>query len=588
MNIVFKKTLPYIGMIIVMIVVGYFAKQSHDNFEKTMVSQVRRQLFDSVRLESRLLNQRLLDLTREVEMLSRESVVQEVFSDSYSKTTEERFFFLENSCKNIKSLATSLRLLDARGVVIYKAPYKDDLGKDIASEIEGQQKLTGLHVPASRIINTTSGAPVLILDQPIFRQNKFVGQIRAVIRLETLHSRLSREDGGDMYSFLLDQEGYFLSYPDEHYLGKRIKTLFEDNKISLKESRFEAVMERIQKGEEGSGGCQLFSLDSPHKAQEVIVAFSPVFFGEKTWFLITVIDYDAIARPLNKNVKDNIVFAGIVIFVLFLSAFAFYWDQKKENDELQRLYEDQAKNLEKLKSTQSLLIQSGKMEVVGKLAAGVAHEVKNPLAVILLAVGYLKNHITSEDERVPVFLEDIKNAVNRADRIVKGLLDFASISELEKSAQDVHVFIEKSLLLVKSLLVEKHIHVLRDFGDKIPVVSLDGNKIQQVFVNLFMNAVQAMPFSGELFIKTFREGTGDGKHWVVIQIEDSGIGIPEGVVKDLFVPFVTTKRVMGGTGLGLSIVRNIMEMHGGKATLGNKKEGQGVRATLWFKILEEG
>ena len=99
-----KKVLPYAGMVIVMIVVGYFAKQSHDNFEKTIVAQVRRQLLDTVRVESRLLNQRVLSLTQEVEMLSRESVVREAFSDSYNKTTEERFFFLEDSYKNIKLL----------------------------------------------------------------------------------------------------------------------------------------------------------------------------------------------------------------------------------------------------------------------------------------------------------------------------------------------------------------------------------------------------------------------------------------------------------------------------------------------------
>ncbi len=579
-----KKVLPYAGMVIVMIVVGYFAKQSHDNFEKTIVAQVRRQLLDTVRVESRLLNQRLLSLTQEVEMLSKEGIVREAFSDSYSKTTEERFFFLEDSYKNIKALATSLRLLDTRGVVIYKAPYKDDLGKDISSEVEASRELTDHYVPASRIINMTSGSPVLIFDQPVFKRDKFVGQLRAVIRLETLHSRLSRQEGGDTYSFLLDQEGRLLSYPDEHYLGEKITTLFKDNNLSMKESRFEAVMERIKKGEEGSGGCQLLSLGSPHKAQEVIVAFSPVFFGEKKWFLITVINYDAIARPLNKNVKDNISFALVVILVLFLSAFAFYQDQKKENAELQRLYKDLAKNLETLRSTQSLLIQAAKMEVVGKLAAGVAHEVKNPLAVILLGVGYLKNHLKSMDGHVPAILDDIKNAVGRADRIVKGLLDFSSISDLEKSEQDVHEFIERSLLLVKSLLIEKHVHVLKDLGKDIPLLSFDGNKIEQVFVNLYMNAIQAMPSGGELTIKTRREGSGDGPSWVVIRIEDAGSGIPEGVVKDLFVPFVTTKRIIGGTGLGLSIVRNIMEMHGGKIALENKREGQGVQATLWFKI----
>jgi signal transduction histidine kinase len=584
MNIFLNKILPYAGMVIVMIVVGYFATQNHNNFEKTIVAQAQRQLLDTVRVESRLLNQRALNLTQEVEKLSKENVVREAFSDTYSKTTEERFLFLEDAYKNIRSLATSLRLLDARGVVIYKEPYKDDLGKDIVSTGHVQRELTDDHAPASWIINTTSGDPVLTFDQPVLKRGKFVGQLRAVIRLGTLRSLLSHYEGGNTYSFLLDQEGRLLSYPDENYLGKNVQILFQDNNLSMKESRFEEVMERVRAGEEGSGACRLLPLDNPHKAAEVIVAFSPVSFGDKTFSLITVIDYDSITGPVKKNARNNVIFAGVVVFVLFLSAFAFYLDQKRKNAELQRLYEDLEKNLEELRSTQSLLIQSAKMEVVGKLAAGVAHEVKNPLAVILLSAGYLKNHMPPQDGLVSGVLDDIKNSVNRADTIVKGLLDFSSSAELEKSAQNVHVYIKKSLLLVKSLLNERHIHVLEELGMDIPAVSLDGNKIEQVFVNLFMNAIQAMPSGGELRINTCRDGSDDAPQGVVVQIEDTGVGMPRDVVKDLFVPFVTTKRAVGGTGLGLSIVKNIMQMHGGKITLENKAEGPGVRATLWFKV----
>ena len=99
-----------------------------------------------------------------------------------------------------------------------------------------------------------------------------------------------------------------------------------------------------------------------------------------------------------------------------------------------------------------------------------------------------------------------------------------------------------------------------------------------------MNAIQAMPSGGDLQIRTFRAGSSDKRQMVMVQIEDNGSGMPESILKDLFVPFVTTKRAVGGTGLGLSIVRNIMEMHEGRIALENKTNGRGVRATLWFKI----
>jgi signal transduction histidine kinase len=583
-NVFLKKILPYVGMLTVVIVVGYFARRNHHTFEKTIVAQVQRQLLNTVRVESRLLNQQALNLTQEVERLSKDVAVRDAFADNFSKTTDQRFYFLEDSYKNIKSLATSLRLLDSRGVMIYKAPSKDDLGKDLVSASDAHPMASGQTVGESGMRTTIDGKKVLIFDQPVFRWEKYVGKLRAVVSLETLHSLLSRHDGDATYSFLLDPEGCLLSYPDEQYLGKNIDILFRDNKLSMSESRFDAVMEKIKRGEEGSGGCRLLIQDRPRKAEEVIVAFSPVFFGTKRLSLVTVIDYATIAEPLNKNVRDNIIFSGLVILVLFLSAFAFYRDERKKNAELQRLYEDLEKNLETLRSTQSLLVQSAKMEVVGTLAAGVAHEVKNPLAIILMGVGYIKRHVSPDNERMAGVIEDVSNAVCRADLIIKGLLDFSLISELDRSAQDINALIDKSLLLVKALFIEKHVHVERNFGVDLPEVSLDSNKIQQVLLNLVMNAIHAMPSGGELRIRTFQERDADQLCWVVVWIEDSGPGIPQRVAKNLFVPFVTTKRTMGGTGLGLSLAKNIIEMHGGKIALENRTDGRGARATLRFRI----
>ena len=423
------------------------------------------------------------------------------------------------------------------------------------------------------MVKTALGTPILTYDQPVFRKGKFIGLLRAIIRLETLQAFVRDHEGEDNYSFLLDQEDCLLSYPDSRYLGQNLSTLFHDNDLSLKNNSLEALKEKFSRGESGSGEYQLFALDSPHKAKQVIVAFSPVYFGGNAWSLVTAKYYDLIAAPVNKNAADNIAFAGMILLLVFLSATFLYRDQKRKNEEL--------------RSTQSLLIQSAKMEVVGKLAAGVAHEVKNPLAIILMSVDYLKNNVKSKDEDVSNCLEDAKRAVDRADMIIKGLLDFSSTSKIENLTQDVHALIEKSLLLVKYAYEKSNVRVIKNFGKDIPDVSVDSNKIEQVFVNLFINAIQAMPSGGELQIRTFRAGSSDKRQMVVVQIEDNGTGMPDNVIKDLFVPFVTTKRAKGGTGLGLSIVKNIMELHGGKITLENKSNGHGVRAMLWFKIPSE-
>ena len=569
MDTFFKRVLPYTGMIIAVIIVGYLARQNHNNFEKTIVNQARRQLIESVRVEGRLLNERILNLMQELEILSENAEVQDSFYN-HSGKADPVFLQLEDSYKDVRSLAGSLSMIDGKGAVIYEAPSKENIGKSYSSEADVRQALLDHRLYASGVIKTSSGTLILTYDQPVFRQGKFVGLLRAVVHLETLQSFVARHQGGDTYSFLLDQDGSLLSYPDAHYLGQSLSTVFHDNNLSLKESTFGALMEKFSRGEEGSGEYQLFPLDSPHKAEDVIVAFTPVNFGGKVWSLITAEDYDSIAGPVNKNARDNIVFGGMIGFVLFLSALLLYREQRRKNEEL--------------KATQSLLIQSAKMEVIGKLAAGVAHEVKNPLAVIQMSVDYLKNNVKSQDEDVIASLDDAENAVNRADTIIKGLLDFSASSELEIKIQDIHALIDKSLSLVKHTRERNHVRVTKSFGKDIPEVGIDRNKIEQVFVNLFMNAIQAMPAGGELQVRTFRAGASEARQMVMVQVEDQGAGIPEHILKDLFVPFVTTKREVGGTGLGLSIVRNIIEMHGGKITLENKPNGQGVRATLWFKI----
>jgi|GEM_PF-2005267 len=587
MGTFFKKIFPYAGMLVVVAVVGYFARQNHNYFEKIIVEQARRQLLDTVRFEASSLNQHVLNLTQELEILSGQEVIQEAFAYGPGKIRNVGFSLLDDSFKDVKTLADSLSMVDARGVVIYGAPSRDNIGKDLSSESDVRRALADRHVQASGIVYPAARVPVLTFVQPVLSQGRFVGLLRAVISLETLQAIVNRNVGGGAYAFLFDQDGRFLSYPDKHYLGQSVATLFADGHLSLDKSGFQTLMDQGLRGEEGSGICQLFPVDSPHEAEAVIVAFSPVYFGSHVWSLVSGIDYDAVSGPVNRNARDNIVFAGLVVLILLLSVAFFYRDQKRKNSELQRLYQEQKKNLQDLSSAQSMLIQSAKMESVGRLAAGVAHEVKNPLAIILMGVKYFRNNIKSKDEHVPVFLDDIEGAVNRADAIVNDLLDFSSITGLEIKSQDIHAIIDKSLLLVKHALKKANVRVIKELGEGLPAVNVDKNKVEQVFVNFFMNAVEAMPDGGELRVRTFREGAGGRVDWVVVRIEDTGMGIPESVLKDLFVPFVTTKRSVGGTGLGLSIVKNIMELHGGKVILENKAEGPGARATLWFKIQQE-
>ncbi len=248
---------------------------------------------------------------------------------------------------------------------------------------------------------------------------------------------------------------------------------------------------------------------------------------------------------------------------------------------------------EELKNAQMKLIQTAKLESIGRLAAGLAHEVKNPLAVIQLGVDYLTSTTKAEASRDAVeTIKEMADAVQRADTVVKGLLNFYRSEKLALVSMDLNSVIEESLVLVRHEFTKHHISLEKNLAGGLPQIGLDQGKIKQVFINMFMNAVQAMGSDGSLFVKTFRQPaditiTGQksaGESKVVVQIEDTGSGIPEDKLDKLFEPFFTTKPVGSGTGLGLSVSKKIIELHDGTIKIENRTDARGAVVTIIFPI----
>jgi len=244
-----------------------------------------------------------------------------------------------------------------------------------------------------------------------------------------------------------------------------------------------------------------------------------------------------------------------------------------------------------LKQAQAQLIQAEKAEVIGRLASGVAHEVKNPLAIIVQGIDYLSANVPLDKANVSLTLKHIMDAVKKADNITKGLLSFSRAEEIEKMPENLNSIIENCLLFVKNILDKYHVEIIKELGKDIPSLNLDKSRIEQVFLNLFLNAIDAMPGGGQLKVKTYNKTlTGvqgeifkPGEKAVTAEIEDTGTGIPADIMDKIFDPFFTTKRDKGGTGLGLPIVRNIVETHNGEIKIENITDRSGVRVTIRFK-----
>lgn len=269
-------------------------------------------------------------------------------------------------------------------------------------------------------------------------------------------------------------------------------------------------------------------------------------------------------------------------------------------EQLQNTLSALQKSHDDLKSAQFQLIQAEKMQSVGRLAAGVAHEVKNPLGILRMGVDYLSQHVPTADENVSLILTDMSDAIKRADGIILGLLDFSAPHALDSHAEDLSALMNQSLTLVRHIVSEAGVHVVRDLAADLPPVWLDRNKMKQVFVNLLTNACHAMPAGGTLTVRTSTrklkadETTHDagsrqadrlraGSAVIVAEVIDTGTGIPEEKLAHIFDPFFTTKETGQGTGLGLTVTKKIVELHGGTIEIRNRKEG-GVSVTLLFRV----
>ncbi|NLX51076.1 MAG: PAS domain S-box protein [Deltaproteobacteria bacterium] len=225
-----------------------------------------------------------------------------------------------------------------------------------------------------------------------------------------------------------------------------------------------------------------------------------------------------------------------------------------KHEELTRAYDD-------LRRKQEMIIAQEKMASIGMLAAGVAHEIKNPLAVILQGVDYLQATLRA-GRLQKESLTRLNQAVQHADRIVQGLLSFARQMPVAPVRQDIRALLDDSLILTEHEFHAKNISLVKEYPPDLPGVAVDGNQLKQVFVNLILNAIEAMPARGELTIRAELLAKSKGKQVVRISFRDTGRGIPTDRISKIFDPFYTTKAV-GNTGLGLSVSKGIIDMHGG-------------------------
>lgn len=258
---------------------------------------------------------------------------------------------------------------------------------------------------------------------------------------------------------------------------------------------------------------------------------------------------------------------------------------KERTEEAERLYaealqrnKELAEINEKLKNTQAQLVQSEKLASVGQLTAGIVHDVKNPLAVIMGMTEFM----LSEEDLSPELRHEVQtmnNSAVKGNQIVSDLLTFARQSTPDLIERDMRDTLEAALRLTGYLIKKGRVQVVRNLPDQPVYMSYDAQQIEQVLINLIANAIQAMPNGGELRIGLERQN-GDA----IMQVSDSGSGIAPEHLTRIFDPFFTTKPEGEGTGLGLSVSHGIIACHHGDIQV-ESEIGEGTTFTIKLPIV---
>jgi two-component system NtrC family sensor kinase len=332
-------------------------------------------------------------------------------------------------------------------------------------------------------------------------------------------------------------------------------------------------------------------LEEPYVDLRKRVVFTYVliaFFGVALLSLIAFITTNRISKPIKELVfatrkvaKGDLTSQVVINSHDEIGELAISFNvMTKSLKEAENKLKEWAKTLEQrveerteeLEMTQKQLIQSEKLASLGKMAAGVAHEINNPLTAVLTFSSLLLDDIDENDPR----REDLKTVVDETLRcrdIVRGLLDFSRETKSIKLDESVNEIILNTLFLIENQASFQDIEIVKELGENIPKIPIDASQMKQVFMNIFLNAAEAMAGKGNLFVATeYREE----EKSIVIRIKDTGCGIPEKNLTKLFDPFFTTKKVGEGTGLGLAISYGIIKNHEGtievKSTVGKGTE----------------
>ena len=303
--------------------------------------------------------------------------------------------------------------------------------------------------------------------------------------------------------------------------------------------------------------------------------FSTSRLSRPKWVLVIREDPNELLAPLfrTRYMGGSVLALGVIIVVV-----GTIMTTRSMTGELMRIQREKA-------VSDDLLMQSGKMAALGKMAAGVAHEINNPLQVVSEYAGRMMDLLEKKDMAENPDLKEFEHCIKKIDRQVERcrdvthrMLRFGRRMDPTNEVADINYILQETLTFLENEALHRDIELEITYDYDLPEVTTDASQLQQVFLNIIDNAIDAVGSGGKVSVRT---ASGTQSEEVLVEIHDNGPGIPPNILNKIFDPLFTTKAANSGTGLGLSISHSIMEKLGGRITV-ESKEGQGTTFTIYL------
>jgi len=466
---------------------------------------------------------------------------------------------------------------DARGMENFLKFFKGEFPVDVILVREGEMGKPGKHIfllETEEFRSLVAGAvvPVILgggnqgrVILGYFLGNRFTQFLSRSLGLEVRIYQKGKE-ADDLQKALFEE--ITLSPKARVTLLKNHKAYYEA-KGKIGNNPYALHLEPLL-GEKGKVlGVLVLGFPKRYTFQSVIIRFFPYFL--LSWFFIAAVLGYILARAVMKPIKEFTQGARAIA-----EGDLDQYIPVRTKDEIGRLaqaFNDMAQELKETRAIQEELRKSERLITVGEIAAGIAHEIRNPLGVIKNSAQTLKERKTDREEEKEL-LEFIIEESERLERVVKDFLQLARLPRPHKKRTEMKELMERILSVLGGEFKKRNIKLVKDFPYNSCYFSCDPEQFHHLFLNLILNSLEAMPKGGELFVGLKSQ---NGK--MEIRVRDTGTGIPQEITDKIFEPFFTTRPE--GTGLGLSIVAKIVKFHRGEIKV-ESKLGEGTLFRLIF------